>query len=113
VIDLFAERNIPIKNMERASGFITTDVLAAARGDTVNADCGRALGIAAFPTNATYNVLVRGDSTTSTVRATVRWVRSSSQFGVLTECSSRGIWETALEAQVKDRAEHSAANRSK
>lgn len=110
VIDVFGERNIPIKNMERVSGFISTDFLRAALADTSYADCGRQfLGATIWPTLATYNVIVRGDSSASTVRVNVRWtsgdaaLRSATGAGL--ECSTNGKWETAFEARVKAIAE--------
>lgn len=111
VIDAFAARNIPIRNMERASGFVSTDMLGTVRTDTAYADCGKAMGMVIPPARATYNVLVRGDSSRSTVRVTVRWMFGGNAAGLssnaspITECSSKGVWETAFEQQVKARAE--------
>jgi hypothetical protein len=105
VIDLFATRNIPIRTIERVSGIIATEGLSVDSADGVDwADCGR-FGHRQIPANnAIYNVLVRGDSATSTVRATVRWGRRSLKLGDI-ECTSNYVWERGLEQGVKDRAE--------
>jgi hypothetical protein len=106
VIDVFAEQNIAIRTMERASGFIAAEVSMVA-GDSVAkenghpyADCGKRGADLLMPTAAAYNVVVRGDSAKSTVRATVRFTNVSSTA----ECSTRGVWETAFEAGVRARA---------
>lgn len=108
VIDLFAERSIPIRNMERASGFIVTEQLVISdvvMADSV-ADCGTdIMGTPKFATRGSYNVLVRGDSSASTVKVTARWIRTESHSTDVTECSTRGVWETAFENDVKRRAE--------
>ena len=99
VIDLFAERNIPIRTMERASGFIAAEPALVAMKDGARwADCGGALGVKLGAERATYNVLVRGDSTHATVRATVLWERTGDQG-----CTTRG------ESLVKARAEGASA----
>jgi hypothetical protein len=103
VIDVFASENIPIKTMDRASGFISTDPLAVpTRTGQAFADCGRVAGLPIVAKQATYNVLVRGDSTKATVRATVRFVEPTPPA---TECSSNGRWESAFETKIRDRAE--------
>ncbi len=104
VIDQFAAQNIPIHNMERASGFISTDALSVSPSDGLTwADCGKNIYGTIPATHATYNVLVRGDSAKSTVKATVRWTAGAA--GALVECSTRGVWEGAIEAKILSRAE--------
>jgi hypothetical protein len=112
VIDAFAARNIPIHNMERVSGFIATDVLNVDRETGLaSADCGTLMGVKRPAERATYNVLVRGDSLSATVRATVRWSTlpsvSGGGLGVqpAIECSSLGVWEKSFEDSVRARAE--------
>lgn len=103
VIDVFAAENIPIKTMDRASGFISTDPLAVGlRTSQAYADCGKIMGMAIGADHATYTVLVRGDSVRATVRAAVRFVNTSPPP---TECSSNGTWESVFEAKIKARAE--------
>jgi hypothetical protein len=108
VIDVFADRSIPIKNMERASGFIATDPLGTRTVDLAMVDCGKdGLKQPRFPTLASYNVLVRGDSTSSNVKATVRWTSrsGSGKDEILIECTTKGVWESQFERDVKLRAE--------
>jgi hypothetical protein len=109
VIDVFAARNIPIKTIERVSGLIATDPMAVARpggGQSPYADCGKVMGLAIPPDRATYNVLVRGDSSQSTVKVTVRWTQGGTPDDPrLIECSTKGVWESEAEQAVKARAE--------
>ena len=103
VIDLFATRNIPIRTIERASGLIVTDALRVGQEGNTYASCGTKNGKVLAPDRATYNVLVRGDSSMATVRTTVLWTRTEEP--VVPECTSTFIWERALETDVKARAE--------
>jgi hypothetical protein len=109
VIDLFGLRNIPIRTIERVSGIVATEGLSV---DSVDgkawADCGR-VGRRQVPANnAIYNVLVRGDSTASSVRANVLWRHVTLKGNI--ECTSPYVWERLFESDVKARAE--AASRS-
>jgi hypothetical protein len=104
VIDLFATRNIPIRTIERASGIIATEGLRVEPEDGAKwADCGQYGNFQYRPTTAIYNVLVRGDSTSSTVRTTVRW--SYITLKVNFDCTSSHEWERGLEQDVRTRAE--------
>lgn len=110
-VDMFTEQNIPIRTIDRASGLIATDGLNVpvnARS-TSWADCGRSGGAPIRPTAAVYNVLVRGDSSHTTIRVTTRWValtRDPLTWAWQTvECVSTGKWEDGAEADVKARAE--------
>ena len=89
VIDLFATRNIPIRTIERASGLIVTDALSVGEEGNTYASCGTRNGKVLAPDRATYNVLVRCDSTLATVRTTVLWTRTADP--VVTECTSTKI----------------------
>ena len=116
VIDEFARSNIPIKTIDRSSGLIATDALTVGPSHSEAADCGKdAIAGTVYPTNATYNALVRGDSSRSTLRITVRWMRigKSRELAdhsiVNEECSTRATWETALERKIKDAAEAKSA----
>ena len=104
VIEQFAARNIPIRTIERVSGLIVTDELSVGGEGASWADCGRTAGLQGPPTHATYNVLVRGDSSTSTVKVTVRWSLYLSPAGNV-ECFTTNEWEQAFEGEVKARAE--------
>lgn len=106
VIEVFADKNIPIRTMERASGFISTDPLAVGMEGATWADCGSTEVQAYTPNRATYNVLVRGDSTRATVKTTVRWTYTTiGKNPQLIECSTRGIWEAQMETEIKAQAE--------
>ncbi len=109
VIDVFGERNIPIKQMERASGFIATDNLALGREDQRSAKfwatCERRLP----PTHAVYNVIVRGDSTNTTVKVNVKWERTVGRQIQGTSCESTRAWEICAEDDIKARAERQPA----
>jgi len=112
VIDIFAANNIPIKTIDRASGFIATDPLNvpyALSEATDLANCGRAAdGSRGVLESVVYNVLVRGDSAHSTVRVTAQWRGNVS--GMFTnahvDCSTTGKWESTLESQTRELAEN-------
>jgi hypothetical protein len=103
VIDMFAARNIPIRTIERASGIIATDQLSVGEEGRGWADCGQNNGTTLAPDAAIYNVLVRGDSTSAVVKATVRWTRTIASSTI--ECSTSHIWERELETAVKTQAQ--------
>jgi hypothetical protein len=102
VIDILSEQNIPVKTIDRSSGFAAAE-LATVDSDTMNhlADCGSQLKkfMVGFTGIARYNVVVRGDSTTSTVKVTAKFV---SNHG---DCSSRNVFENDFQGAVKARAE--------
>jgi len=104
VIDQFADRNIPIRTIDRSSGLIATDMLGMGVGDSLAstwADCGADMvGSQLPPGHATYNVLVRGDSTSTLVKVTVRW-----NLLLGGECVTHGVWEQDFENAVKAKAE--------
>jgi hypothetical protein len=104
VIDTFASNTIPIKTLERASGFVAAEVTSVGTGKSEWADCGKVgFGIPVYPDAAFYNVRVKGDSLRSTVQVTVSW------HGVVgkkaKDCSTKGVWETDFETAVRERAE--------
>ncbi len=107
VIDVFAERNIPIATIDKSSGLIaTTSLVISDPKETLRewADCGNVEA-----TRATYNVLVRGAGDRSTVKVTVQWVwfQSAGIFGETSrQCVTRHVWEQAAEADIKKRAEN-------
>jgi hypothetical protein len=104
VIDLFAERNIPIRTIERASGIVATGQLTVGPEGRKWADCGTQPSDTLRPNAAIYNVLVRGDSISSKVKATVRWTRIESPEKSL-ECSTADLWERDFETEVRAHAE--------
>jgi hypothetical protein len=122
VIDQFAAENIPIRTIERASGFIATETQSVPlppydqwKAPNPLADCGRdANRLYTPPSEVVYNVVVRGDSTRSTVHVTARWMASGGPRPLFAapavrsdrvECSSRGRWEYDFEQDVKARAQ--------
>lgn len=113
VVDVFADQNIPIRTLDRSSGLIIAEPIKVGRTTDKLADCGSDMGIPAVPTDVTYNVRVRGDSSTSMVKVTARWVRVGAGRGlagmskepVSEECGSTGIWEAQLERNIQARAE--------
>jgi len=108
VVDVFASREIPIRMMERASGFIATDQLGVTgkQARQWTEICGRHGLFPIVADRAGYNVLVRGDSAASTVKVTVRWTHGGAPFEPrLRECRSRNVRESELEAAIKVSAE--------
>lgn len=110
VVDEFADRNIPIRTIERASGLVATELLTILHDARSEADCGTFNGRALSPTHAIYNVVVRGDSARATVKATTRWVRVNKDASITCETTHR--WEGALEERIKGRAERPLLFRS-
>jgi hypothetical protein len=111
VIDVFAERNIPIKTIDRSSGLIVTEQLSVSPGTLSGAaDCGTLMGQLRTPTAANYNVLVRGDSTRAVVKVTPRFINveiTPAPYATPTtiECSSTGAWESGVEQRIQAIAE--------
>lgn len=105
VIDVFGERNIPIKQMERVSGFIATDNIALSLEDQRMARAWAQCARGQPPTHAVYNVIVRGDSASSTVKVSVKWEWALGRQMQFTSCSTTRIWEVCAEDDIKARAE--------
>lgn len=115
VIDVFATKNIPVRTLERVSGLIAAEPSSVESFDPTKehpwADCG-AVGVGgrggksfSQPSSAFYNVRVRGDSLGSTVLVTVRWKYAVTKESLGTDCSTRGVWETDVEREIKRLAE--------
>jgi hypothetical protein len=109
-IDYFADLNVPIRTLDRTSGFAATEELTVSDGTSVEwADCGDVDGTPVAPMRAVYNVRVRGDSARSMVRVTVRWVSAhtdvwtSQTRGI--DCVTTGKWELDAELAIQRRAE--------
>ena len=95
-----------ISTIERASGIIATTRLGVDGETAVMAsDCGTRPGTGSgrrsYATEAIYNVLVRGDDRSSTVRLTVSWFNPTASW----ECVTTGVWEKAAGDAIKKRAE--------
>jgi len=122
VIDVFAEQNIPISTMERASGFIAADRTSWRYASLYDrdyvlrlVDCGRFGPMPYLPSAARYNVVVRGDSSVSTVKVTTTYTSTGAFYSDPTkvkpaslDCSSRGVFEDSVEATIKAQAERLA-----
>ena len=108
VVDVLAERNIPVKTMDRSSGFVSAELASISATDFDKlANCGSTLsqlmtGSATADGVARYNILVRGDSTTSTVKVTARFVKGGD---TAKECPSNNVFEGQFQTEVKGRAE--------
>lgn len=100
-IDHFAEGNVPIATIDKASGLIATPELRVGPEESLKyADCGGTKAMGPYvATQAMYNILVRGDSARSTVKVTASW------SGGPIPCNTKGAWETETEAAIKARAE--------
>lgn len=105
VVDLFADKNIAIRTMDRTSGFISAEPALVSSEGNAWAKCG-GFSIYGGPSSAIYNMLVRGDTTRSTVRMTVKWTHAS-RAGIdkTRECSTTGVLEDQIESQIRARAE--------
>jgi hypothetical protein len=105
-IDAFASRGISIETLDRSSGLIVPAGRTYVPGDAATAlryaDCGtNMMGVLNTPGSVKYNVVVRGDSTQSTVQ--VRGFYQSA--GVGETCESKGLFESEAEASIKAKAE--------
>lgn len=103
-IDMIAAFSIPVKTIDRASGFVVTETMSIPSRNTAfaSADCGTVMGMPIPATNVSYNVRVQGDTARSTIMATARWVNTTS---TPTECTTTWAWERAFEDSVRVRAE--------
>lgn len=104
VIDHFAEKSVPIRTIEKASGIIVAEQLSVSSGyGQVIADCGMtAVGIPWDVLSASYNVRVQGDTVRSTIRVTAMF---RPEIASTYPCNSRGNYERELMDFVKARAE--------
>src|SRR5450759_3554253 len=103
VIDVLSEENVPVKTLDRSSGFVVAEVSTM---DVSTLDrlthCGGFMEWMAHSEKfgvAHYNILVRGDSTTSTVKVTAHFTHGS------TTCPTRNVFESGFQAAVKTHAE--------
>lgn len=121
----FAERNISIQTIEKASGIIVADVpvrympnrtpvldkkgreLLYKQSPPVYADCGSKNGWGYNPTSMIYNIRVLGDGSKSTVQVNSRYVsnRRTAPPPELVDCSSTGKWERDIQSYIKAKAE--------
>lgn len=110
MIDVFAEQNIPLRTLDRASGFAVAETARVGEGGAAWAACWGA-ATPTPPSAASYNVLVRGDprdSSAAVVRVTVAWSafrRDAAGDLARVDCETTGRYETDLESAIKARAE--------
>ncbi len=126
VVSYFADRNVAIRTIEKASGIIVAEALRADMqnrepikdkkgkvvhylgslpqlGPPIFADCGSSEGYPLDLLAASFNVRVLGDKNRSTVRVTARFTTAYGT-GVgrqVVDCVSTGKFEMDLEARVK------------
>lgn len=114
VVDVYGDKNLPIRTIDRASGLLVGERLSVEYepADPTLYDCGTVVEWTSRRTvpaeRVAYNVIVRGDSTRSTVKVTPRWMtltNGENELGGFRDCTSTGAWESAFEALVKERAE--------
>lgn len=111
VIDVFASKNIPIKTMDHSSGFIVAEEMRVPQPEgrgvkSQYADCGSYNRLPYLPTHANYNVRVKGDTTHSTVQVAVFWKSVlNPTSGAAIQCTTKGVWETDAETEIKELAE--------
>jgi hypothetical protein len=103
VIDVLAEYNVPVKTLDRSSGFVVAETSTMSDTDLSRfSSCGGILDLVinrGHPALANYNILVRGDVSSSTVKVTARFVHGG------TTCSSKNVFEKSFQEDVKQRAE--------
>ena len=106
VIDLFADQNLSIATIERASGIVVAipGVLEEPPGSAMRyADCGKCAGLAYVANRVGYNIRVKGDSARSTLR--VNAVFRSVAGGKAYECSTKNVWEATIAERIQRKAE--------
>jgi hypothetical protein len=105
VIDILSESNIPVKTLDKSSGYVMAEIagVGVLEEDKL-ADCGGFLTSfgATGSMIARYNILVRGDSTASTVKVTAKFTKTGD---VPKDCPSKNTFETKFQSDVKARAE--------
>jgi hypothetical protein len=115
VVEALAEQNVHLRVLDWSSGWVATEVLRVPdNSEAVTwADCGTARTdtnvVAIPPEQVEYDVVVHGDTTSSTVHVTTRWgtqyTGTWAAVPTSVECVSHGVWERHFEADVKRRAE--------
>lgn len=117
VVEFFAVQLIPVRTIERASGYVAAERLgiASSRDESFArslADCGVLLGeggrrIEYYPSSALFNVLVRGDSLTSSVRVTIDFVSWENPQTEMRRrpCVSKGRYESMIAEYVRERVQ--------
>lgn len=103
VVDYFARSSIPIKTIDRSSGLIAAETQRLAGDNSPYAKCSN--GFFSFQAEgASFNALIRGDSTHSTVRVTANWIPVNNG-GITIHCQTTDVWEKQFESAIKEKAE--------
>lgn len=106
VIDVLAEDNIPVKTLDRSSGFVVAEVSTMDLHTLgLYTDCGGFLDLMVNSEQygvANYNILVRGDSAMSNVKVTARFTHGAGT------CRSKNVFESGFQEAVKAHAETAA-----
>lgn len=102
-VETFAELNLPIDNMEKDSGLITTDwINFTGTGNKEWCDCG-GLGIAVENSRrGKFNVFVKQTGTTVSVRVNCQFQQVASLGGTVVnrECVSTGSLESRINSLI-------------
>lgn len=115
IIDLFAENNWAITNIERSSGLITTDWMSLGTEAETYADCGGS-GIATVEaTSVRFNVRVKelDDGASVMVGASFRQRRSFDGKERVVDCVSKGAVEKVVHQAVRARSGQARAKAQK
>ena len=110
VIDVFAEKNIGIKTMDRSSGLIVAEPAKVNDNEYMDptiknwSNCGGwGASLRVYANKVTYNIVVRGDSTRSTIKANFLWeYKGQGQYGQDLPCSTTGYLESQWEGRIAE-----------
>lgn len=107
VIDILSEKKIAIKTLDKSSGYVLAEVPSVgyeegrALGKKL-ADCGGfMLTWGSGPVAARYSIVVRGDSTESSVKVAGKFTTGNPPI----DCTSTNAFEAKFQSEVKERAE--------
>jgi hypothetical protein len=104
VVDYFARSSIPVKTIDRSSGLIAAEATRLSGDNSSYATCSNGF-IKSTAQGATFNALVRGDSTRSTVRVTATWMVATAPGALAVQCVTTDAWEKNFESAIKAKAE--------
>lgn len=104
VVDYFARSSIPVKTIDHSSGLIAAEATVLTGDNSAYATCSN--GFLKFQARgASFNALIRGDSTHSTVRVTTNWMTPAPAGSKPIACVSSDLWEKQFESAIKTKAE--------
>jgi hypothetical protein len=104
VVDYFARSSIPVKTIDRSSGLIAAEATRLSGDNSSYATCSNGF-LKRSPEGASFNALVRGDSTRSTVRVTATWMVATAPGTKAVQCVTTDAWERNFESAIKTKAE--------